>query len=57
MICTGHMVGTWIWCFVLILFTEYFGDKDAVKNVDIVAGKMTPVQIADAEKLSRECIA
>jgi len=33
------------------------GDKGAVKNVDIVARKMTPVQIADAEKLARECVA
>ena len=27
------------------------------KNMNIVAGKMTPVQIADAQKLARECIA
>ena len=32
------------------------GDKDAVKNRDIVAEKMTPSQIADAQKLARECV-
>jgi TPR repeat protein len=32
------------------------GDKDAVKNRDIVATKMTPVQRAEAEKLARECV-
>ena len=30
------------------------GNKDAVKNRDIVAAKMTPAQIAEAEKLVRE---
>ena len=30
------------------------GDKDAIKNRDIVAGKMTPPQIAEAQKLARE---
>jgi hypothetical protein len=30
------------------------GDKDAVKNRDIVAAKMKPAQIAEAQKLARE---
>ena len=30
------------------------GNKDAVKNREIVAAKMTPAQIAEAEKLVRE---
>jgi uncharacterized protein len=30
------------------------GDKDAVENRDIVAAKMTPAQIAEAQKLARE---
>ena len=32
------------------------GEKNAVKNRDIVAGKMTPAQIAEAQKLARECV-
>ena len=31
------------------------GDKDAVKNRDIVASKMTPQQIGEAQKRAREC--
>ena len=31
------------------------GDSDAVKNRDIVAAKMTPQQVAEAQKLAREC--
>ena len=31
------------------------GDADAVKNRDIAASKMTPQQIAEAQKLAREC--
>ena len=31
------------------------GDSSAVKNRDIVAAKMTPQQIAEAQKLAREC--
>ncbi len=30
------------------------GDEDAIKNRDIVAKKMTPAQIAEAQKLARE---
>jgi hypothetical protein len=30
--------------------------KNASKNRDIVAGKMTPDQFAEAEKLARECV-
>ena len=30
------------------------GDADATKNRDIVAAKMTPAQIAEAQKLARE---
>jgi TPR repeat protein len=30
------------------------GDTDAVKNRDLVAAKMTPAQIAEAQKLARE---
>ena len=30
------------------------GDKDAIKSRDLVAGKMTPAQIAEAQKLARE---
>ena len=30
------------------------GDADAVKNRDRVAAKMTPAQIAEAQKLARE---
>jgi hypothetical protein len=33
------------------------GDKNAVTNRDIVAGKMTPADISAAQKLARECIA
>jgi hypothetical protein len=33
------------------------GDKDAVKNRYIVAGKMTPADISKAQKLARECVA
>ena len=32
------------------------GHKGAVKNRDIVAGKMTPTRIEDAQKLARECL-
>jgi len=32
------------------------GDKDAVKKRDIIAKRMTPDQIADAQKLARECV-
>ena len=32
------------------------GRKDAVNNRDKVAGMMTPAQIADAQKLARECV-
>jgi len=32
------------------------GIKSATKNRDIVAGRMTPAQIAEARKLSRECV-
>jgi hypothetical protein len=31
------------------------GDASAVKNRDITARKMTPQQIAEAQKLAREC--
>ena len=31
------------------------GDADAVKNRDIAASKMTPQQMAEAQKLAREC--
>ncbi len=31
------------------------GDANAVKNRDIVAAEMTPQQIAEAQKLAREC--
>ena len=31
------------------------GDKDAVKNRDIVAKRMTPADISTAQKLAREC--
>ena len=33
------------------------GDSDAVKNRDITAKKMTPQQIAEAQKMARECLA
>jgi len=32
------------------------GNKDAVQYRDIVAGKMTPARIEDAQKLARECV-
>ena len=32
------------------------GDKGAVNNRDKVAGVMTPAEIADAQKLARECV-
>ena len=32
------------------------GNKNAVKNRDIVAKGMTPAQIAEAQKLARECV-
>jgi TPR repeat protein len=31
------------------------GDSVAVKSRDIIAAKMTPQQIAEAQKLAREC--
>ena len=31
------------------------GDANAVKNRDIAASKMTPQQMAEAQKLAREC--
>jgi hypothetical protein len=31
------------------------GDVDGVKNRDIVAEKMAPPQIAEAQKMAREC--
>ena len=31
------------------------GDSVSVKNRDIVAKRMTPQQIAEAQKLAREC--
>ena len=30
------------------------GNTDAIKNRDVVAAKMTPTQIAEAQKLARE---
>jgi TPR repeat protein len=30
------------------------GDQDAIKNRDYVTVKMTPVQLAEAQKLARE---
>ena len=30
------------------------GDTDAVKNRDLIAAKLTPAQIAEAQKLARE---
>jgi hypothetical protein len=33
------------------------GDKEAVKNRDLTAARMTPQQIAQAQKLARECTA
>jgi hypothetical protein len=32
------------------------GDKDSVKNRDIVASKMTPQQIEQAQRMARECM-
>ena len=32
------------------------GDKDATKNRDIVAKRMTPSQLETAQKLARECV-
>jgi TPR repeat protein len=32
------------------------GKKNAVKNRDIVAGKLTPANFSTAQKLARECI-
>ena len=32
------------------------GDKDAVKNRGVVAKRMIPSQIAEAQKLARECV-
>jgi TPR repeat protein len=31
------------------------GESNALKNRDIIAAKMTPQQIAEAQKLAREC--
>ena len=33
------------------------GDEIAIKNRDIVASKMTAQQIAEAQKLAKECLA
>ena len=33
------------------------GHENAIKNRDIVAKKMTPSQIEEAQKLARECVA
>ena len=32
------------------------GAEDAIKNRDTAANKMTPAQISEAQKLSRECV-
>ena len=32
------------------------GDKTASKNMDILVKQMTPAQIAEAQKLARECV-
>jgi hypothetical protein len=32
------------------------GDTDAVKKRDIIAKRMTSAQIAEAQKLARECV-
>ena len=32
------------------------GDEDAIKNLDIVAKRMTPANISAAQKLARECV-
>jgi uncharacterized protein len=32
------------------------GDADAVKNRDIIAGKMTVSQLEKAQELARECV-
>ena len=32
------------------------GDENAIKNLDIVAKRMNPSQIAEAQKLARECV-
>jgi len=32
------------------------GEKDASKNRDIVANRMTPADISAAQKLARECV-
>ena len=31
------------------------GDDDSVKNRDMIAKQMTPQQVAEAQKLAREC--
>jgi len=33
------------------------GDKDSVKNRDFAARKMSPQQIKQAQRMSRECMA
>ena len=31
------------------------GDEDAIRNRDIVAKRMTPKQVAEAQKIARDC--
>jgi hypothetical protein len=33
------------------------GHADAVNNRDVIATKMSPEQLAEAQKLARECLA
>lgn len=33
------------------------GDPDAANNRDMIAGKMTPMQIAESQKMARDCLA
>ena len=35
--------------------TAVIGDADSVKNRDIIAKRLTPQQMAEAQKLAREC--
>jgi len=43
-----------MWFNIAVSALEGKGRNDAVKDRDLVASKMTPAQIAEAERLARE---
>jgi TPR repeat protein len=44
----------YVWAHMWFNIAAAKGDTDAVKNRDMVAAKMKPAQIAEAQKLARD---